>query len=275
MDQLVWDRADLRDPASRKALAENIASIGVVGGEHCLFHDLAWLLEAEGRDHDDVQVYVCRASSGLRAYAPFVVQPWLMRFRIGELTLFSRKFERLHMNNGPVVAMMDPVQSHIELVADLLAKLRPLLTRRQVIYLEGVAVDGEVEHAITAESTRQMYSVLEPLPRYERRLIRLPSTFDEYLGTLNSQTRQGLRRQHRKLEKHLAGGLRLVRCSEIHQIPDFVRRAVAISRKTYQWHLLGLGFARRTSWSRRSPPWRVTAGRDAICWNAPAPQRHS
>ena len=37
------------------------------------------------------------------------------------------------------------------------------------------------------------------------------------------------------------GNLSLTRCSDVDQIPDFVRRAVAISRKTYQWHLLGLG----------------------------------
>jgi CelD/BcsL family acetyltransferase involved in cellulose biosynthesis len=164
-----------------------------------------------------------------------------MRFRMGEMTLFSRSFERLHMNAGPIVATTDPEQGHAELVANLFARLRPVLTRRQVIYLEGVAVGGEVERALAAESTRRLYKIVQPTPGYERRLIRLPSTFEEYLGSLKSQTRQNLRNTQRKLEKHLTGNLRLLRCSDIDQIPDFVRRAVAISKKTYQWHLLGLG----------------------------------
>ena len=80
IDQIDWQRVDLRDPTQRQALAESIAEIESASVEHNLFHDLAWLLEAEGREPDDVRVYVCRAGIGLSGYAPFVVQPWLMRF---------------------------------------------------------------------------------------------------------------------------------------------------------------------------------------------------
>jgi len=237
----VWERTSLLDPAERLTLAESVAGLLPGSGERSLFHDPAWLVEAEGRNADDVRVFVCRGGSGLRGYAPFVVQPWLMRFRIGEMTFFSREFERLHMSGGPIIRSGDTVEVRAELIARLLGQMRPLLDRHQVIYIEGAAEGSEVAQAIAADSTRRAYRVIEPTPRYERRLISFPSSFEEYLRSLKTQTRQNLRNTQRKLEKHLTGKLRLVRCTDLDQIPDFVRRAVAISKKTYQWHLLGLG----------------------------------
>ena len=67
MDQLVWEPADLHDQTSRQTLAEDIASLEAGRNESGLFHNLAWLLEAEGRSPDDVRIYVCRAHEGLRA----------------------------------------------------------------------------------------------------------------------------------------------------------------------------------------------------------------
>ncbi len=238
-DALGWERADLRDAVARQSLRQSVTEI--MAGQASLYHDLAWLLEAEGRNPDDVQVYICRADDGLRGYAPFVVQPWAMRFRIGELTLFSVAFQRLHITGGPILAGADSEHLAAEALEGLLARLRPTLKRGQVIYLEGVAVGSEVERAVTAESTQKMFRVMEPSARYERRLIRFSSTFDEYLGSIKYQTRQNLRNSQKKLYKHLPEKVKLVRCTDIDQVSDFVSRAVAISQKTYQWHLLGLG----------------------------------
>lgn len=244
MNESAWQRVDLTDPVARQALAADIAEIRAAAGEPGLFHDLAWLLEAEGRSPDDVQIYVCRAAGGLRAYAPFVVQPWVLRFRVGEITLFSRALERLHINHGPIIAASGSIHENTGLVADLLARLRPLLADGRAVYLEGVVAGGAVDGAVAAESIRRMYRVVEPSPRYERRLIRLPDSFDEYLNSLTSSTRQGLRRQRRKLEAHVAGSLKLVRYVDIDQMVEFVNRAVAVSKKTYQWNLLELGLRR-------------------------------
>jgi hypothetical protein len=235
---LDWELADLGDAAVRQELDQSVTEI--TAGRACLYHDLAWLLEAEGRNPDDVQVYVCRTGHRLRAYAPFVAQSWAMRFRIGELTLFSVVFQRLHITSGPILGA-DSGEVTAAAVESLFARLRAAMKRRQVIYLEGVAVGSDVERAVIAESTRKMFRVMEPSARYERRLIRFPSTFDEYIGSIKYQTRQNLRNSQKKLYKHLSGSVKLVRCTDPDQIPDFVTRAVAISQKTYQWHLLGLG----------------------------------
>jgi len=241
MDQFIWERADLTSLGARDTLAAEIAGIRENNGQATLFHDLAWLLEAEGRSADKVRVYVCRNGREVIAYASFVVQPWYMRFRIGEATMFTKAFERLHLSAGPLFAATYPAQSRASCIERLFRELRQQLTQRQVLYIEGAVTDSEVERAIQAGTTRQLFKVIAPAPRYERSLIRFPATFEEYLGTLNSQTRQGLRRQVRKLSKHLSGKLNLVRCADPAQIPHFVHCAVGISKRTYQWRLLGLG----------------------------------
>ena len=235
----VWERVELGEPVQREALARAVARIAAGAAGFTLFHDPAWLLEAEGRDAERVRVYVRAGDAGLCGYAPFVVQPWRVRFRLGEKTLTSVPFERLHVNGGPMTLGVAGGRDEADELAALFAQLRPLLSRRQVIYLEGVVVGGAVDRAVNRSSTRGAYLLLEPSPRYERRQIRLPASFDAYMGSMKAQTRQNLRNTHRKLAKHAA--LKLVCCREPDQVADFVQRAVAISRKTYQWHLLGLG----------------------------------
>jgi hypothetical protein len=236
-----WERADLSDPLERQTLATRIADHPAVGGECSMFHDLVWLLEGEGRSVRDVPVYVVREGGKVVAYAPFVVQPWPMRFRMGEVTLFSRSFERFHLNGGPLFWVESSDERRGELVAKLFVSLRSSLTSQQLIYLEGVVEGGEVERAMAAESVRRAFKVMEPSPRYERQLVRFPASFDEYLRSLKSQTRQNLRNSRRRLDKHLSGRLNLACYSSPDQMPEFVRRAVAISKTTYQWRLLGLG----------------------------------
>jgi CelD/BcsL family acetyltransferase involved in cellulose biosynthesis len=237
-DAPLWERIDLREPRARQALEDALAGLAAAPGSASLFHDPAWLLEAEDRTPDSVQAYVWRANGGVSAYAPFVVQPWRLRFRVGELTLFSQPFERLHVNGEPIVGASCDAETAI---AALLASLRSTLNPAQALYFEGVGVGSAMERAVRRDSTRAAWQVVEPAPPYERCLIRLPDSFDAYMGALKSQTRQNLRNGRRRLEKHLGGALRLVRCTNVEDVPDFVRRAAAVSRKTYQWHLLGLG----------------------------------
>lgn len=235
---IVWRLANLADPGEREALVAMIDSLAARADGLTLFHDIRWLTQAEDRSADDVLAYTCCDATGIRGYAPFIRQQWQMRFRLGELTLFSIAFERLHANGGPIIAATDG-ETATALATDLVSGLRPRLSRRQVVYFEGVVVGSPVDAAIASGACRSVYRVLEPSPRYERQRVRLPASFDEYLAGMKSQTRQNLRNARRKLEKHAR--LNLVRCSDASDVESFVQRAAAISAKTYQWRLLGLG----------------------------------
>jgi CelD/BcsL family acetyltransferase involved in cellulose biosynthesis len=151
------------------------------------------------------------------------------------------RLERLHINGGPVLATGASEQEAVAIITDLLGMLAPRLASRQAIYVEGVCLGSAVDRAMTGGAGRSLYHVLEPTDRYERRLIRFPASYDEYMQSRKSQTRKNLRNTQHKLERHLDGNVRLVCCAKASEVPEFVRRAVAISRKTYQWNLLGLG----------------------------------
>jgi CelD/BcsL family acetyltransferase involved in cellulose biosynthesis len=234
----VWERLDLDAASARDALDATLAALDAQSGSVTLFHDPAWLLEAEDRHASAVRVYVARAHDTVCAYAPFVVQPWRLRFRAGELTLFARAFERLHLNGGPIIAATGDGEA---VVCALLARMRGELAPHQAVYFEGVAIGSDIERAVQSASTRGAYHVLEPSPRYDRCIARLPASFEAFMTALKKQTRQNLRNGRRKLEKHVAGTLRLEVCTRAEDVSSFVARAVAISRRTYQWNLLGLG----------------------------------
>ena len=131
--------------------------------------------------------------------------------------------------------------SENELAVTLFTGIKPDLDSRQAVYLEGVVREGPIERALDDPRVRRSYHILRLGPPYERRLIRLAENFDVYLQSLKKHTRQNLRTGYRKLANHLGDDPKLIVCTTPEQVPQFVSKAVAISRKTYQWHLLGLG----------------------------------
>ena len=239
MPGVVWEKAALDEPAAREQISAELARINNEIGHPCLFHDLAWLFEAEDRNIRDVAIYVCRRDGDVVGYAPFVIQPWALRFMLGEITLISARVQRLHLHGGPVssangLAESDPAIS-------LLALVCQALKSRQVVFLEGVPYDGPLEHALADRRLLRCFRVVQIGARYERRLIMLPDNFDVYLKSLTPHTRQNLRTGYRKLANRLGADPKLLSYTAVAQMPEFVRKAVAISKKTYQWHLLGLG----------------------------------
>ena len=241
MSGAAWERVDLFDPVARQSLLRDFeALVGRAGRSNLLQHP-EWLIDSETVNPRAVQVYVVREGSDLRAYAPFLIQPWSLRFLIGESTLFSIHFERIHINGEPFVERRSGNSSETELLIALIEQLRHEVTSQRIISLEGVPVGSDLDRAIRSEPIQKLFKTMEPALRYERRLIRFPSSFQEYMQSIKSQTRQSLRNKQHKLERHLEGKVRLVRCIGIDDVPDFVDRAVAISKKTYQWNLLGLG----------------------------------
>jgi CelD/BcsL family acetyltransferase involved in cellulose biosynthesis len=123
----------------------------------------------------------------------------------------------------------------------LLALVRQTLTSRQVVFLEGVPRESPLDRALVDRRLLQLFRVVQIGAGYERRLILLPDDFDVYLKSLSRHTRQNLRTGNRKLATYLGADPKLLSFTAAAEMPEFVRKAVAISRKTYQWHLLGLG----------------------------------
>ena len=81
-------------------------------------------------------------------------------------------------------------------------------------------------------------------PAYTRRLIELPvgARFEDYLQTLGSKTREDVRRTRKYFSVKAGDGVTVVRYSKPTQADELAAALAQISRKTYQYHLLGLGF---------------------------------
>jgi hypothetical protein len=91
------------------------------------------------------------------------------------------------------------------------------------------------------ESAGDAFIVLHLGKPFEHYFIELPPTYEEYLRQLGSRSRQSVQYSERKLARDMENQVRLERFDRENSVPRFVADAMAISRKTYQWNLLGLG----------------------------------
>jgi len=75
--------------------------------------------------------------------------------------------------------------------------------------------------------------------RWPHPLIRMTGSFDNYMRKFSSKTRSNFSRQVRKLREK--GEVELVRITEESEVSAFVDAAAEISRRTYQFRVLGIG----------------------------------
>jgi SAM-dependent methyltransferase/CelD/BcsL family acetyltransferase involved in cellulose biosynthesis len=125
--------------------------------------------------------------------------------------------------------------------AAILEELLAALERREaeIVLFRKLARGSALERAAAAAATfatRQHNERSEP-----RRLIEFPATFDEYLASLSSSTRKGVRRTARRLEREFAARLSIRRFRTPDDLAVFVRDAETVAVTTYQ-RRLGVGF---------------------------------
>jgi len=235
-----WRRVDLTDPKALAFARHRSDAILASHPDRHLFHTVDWLLAASGEDPAGVHAYFLEAPDGTVGYAPFLLQPWRLRFRLGEITLGARPLVRFHLMGGPLLAGGESEPEPA--AAALLAAVREALGPGQVVFFEGVPLDSTLGRLLGGTAARRLpFHVVRygaPSPRH---FIRLPASLDDYFGRLGKRTREGLRRKRRKLRKHVGDRLELRRVTRGVDVDAFVEAAGAVSRKTYQWHLLGLG----------------------------------
>jgi CelD/BcsL family acetyltransferase involved in cellulose biosynthesis len=158
---------------------------------------------------------------------------------LGQLSL-GRIPVRRHVLTG---GLPEKAASREELVA-LLTGLAGALPVRGVVFLQGVR-DGEpLRAALDEPAVRAAYHVRRHGPPYQRCRIALTGSFDAYVAGLGRSTRKDLRRLVRSFRDEFGDSVEvqvLTRPAEIEAaLPDLI----ALSAKTYQARLLGLGISR-------------------------------
>jgi hypothetical protein len=229
-----WMRLDAEDAAGVADLCAQIDR-GALDPHVTLFHDPRWLAAlADGTDRSS-RVYALRRGGALSGLATFLVHRSALPLALGEWTFFSRPVRRLNALAAPV--MRDEADA-----VDLLACIGSGGERGDVLFVESVA-EGSAMFGLLARPRAAVggFHAIRNGMLYQHRFATIPDSFDAYLRGLGAKTRADLRATRKRFAAHVGGEWR-VRCFRSQaDVPAFVADATGVSRKTYQYRLLGSG----------------------------------
>ncbi|MDN5752160.1 MAG: GNAT family N-acetyltransferase [Nitrosospira sp.] len=173
-----------------------------------------------------------------RGYAPFVVHQGALAYCFGETTVFRVPVLRYAMQEAPLC-------ENQELLAGLFEPLCKAVGKRGVAFFEGVRAGSPLAGLLTSPGSPvcNFFHVVPYGPAYTRRLIELPvgAQFEDYLRTLGSKTREDVRRTRKNFSVKAKKPVKMIRYTEPEQVNELAAAVALVSRKTYQYHLLGLG----------------------------------
>ena len=213
-------------------------------GDLLLLHDPIWL----GADADETTkpsspagnaLYVSRRKDAIIGYAPFTCGWRTLRFAIGELIVLRRRLRSFTLMRDIVAGAEH--ETRVTLALELLRLFAERLRPDEGLFLEGIPTDSVLFQVVSGSTDKRLLT-LRLGEIFDHQFIKLPPNFRDYEVQLGSHARKHLRYELKKLLKEVSGDLRVVCFTDIDRIPDFIVDAQNISRKTYQWRLLGLGF---------------------------------
>ncbi len=202
-----------------------------------MFHDPDWL-RVEFRDRLD-QTY------GLLLYegdlpvglSTFVIKRWPLYVRAGELKAVTLPLTRLCVLGEPIAPSSHAVYDQL---FQYLAETEGL--DFDVIYLE-IVTEGSflATYLATSATLSRRFREYRPQGTMEHHQIRFPATLDKYWEQFSSKTKSTMRRKVKKLAKDTGKPLTLLRYDSTDGLDRYTADAAAISKRSYQYHLLGQG----------------------------------
>lgn len=230
-----WQQADAPTLAS---LEQRTAEILQLAPATEMEHDLRWIEGVAKAPSKSLAVYVFRENGTVDGYAPFLIHPATLNYKLGNATLLRRRILRYVLVGGPVGD-----RSSEETIPELFRALRPQLRENDVVFLGAVKAGSVLADQLQRPSPLYRdYHVLPYGPAYQRRRIRFESNdYEAYLRSLRKTTRRDLKRSERKFLARAKGRYHTRRFETPAEAELFLQHATEVSKKTYQWHLLGLG----------------------------------
>lgn len=229
------DRVELRNAAP--AVLREWKSFLQRTASRSPMHDPEWLQEHFGNEKGDVCLYFLYQDDSLCGLVPFFIRQWPVKCQIGEITLARLPLRRLCLLGGAIAFPDDPAAYEL-----LFSELRSQEAYFDAIYLEDTPLDSYLwEFAENNPTVAERFSRYVPDAPAPRILLRLEGTFEDYMGKFSAKHRKNLKRTIRLFEEQAPGEVRMARFTLPEEVDSFVDQATEISRKTYQWQLLGLG----------------------------------
>jgi hypothetical protein len=198
-----------------------------------IFSSPAWLTRPDYSNIDKLAVYECNG-----ALATFILGKLEIPLYLGEIPVGKIRFQRATLSDFRVYGGSD---TRVNLLESVLRLARKDLEPDTVFHIEthGLGFAKEFEK-LKAHSIKRELLWLDHAP-YTRRLIHFKGSFDEYFAGLSRSTRYNIRRSRSRLVSDFGEEPKLIRVTKPDQVDDFLRRSEQVSRKTYQWRLLGAG----------------------------------
>ncbi len=241
MNNAKWLTIDLKVSG---ALEDICAALGCSSlAEHAtLFNDPRWVEALANQKDKHARVYALREQDGLAGLAAFLVHPSDLRLALGELTLVSRPVRRLNAFASPLAGGDGDKQRERSILVDLFRHIRAELGRNEVIFLESVQEGTAMFELVTqAGALAGNFHALQYGKLYQHRFAAIPDSFEGYLKQLGARTRADLRTNRKRFIAHVQQNYR-TRCFRTPaEVPEFLADSMELSRKTYQYQLLGSG----------------------------------
>lgn len=227
----MWRRLDLEREFAR--WEQRSTELTDPEAPRSLYSDPVWL---GGRETSQLQRLAVYEAPG--ALAVFILGPGALPLYLGELKVGQLTFRRATLADFRVASGSSTSPALLESV---LRSAREDIGRDVVFHLEthGLGFADAIDTVRAGDFGRKWLWLDHG--RHVRRFIRLEGSFHEYLAQLSGKTRHNVRRSRARLAADCGGEPRLVRVTEAGHVDEFLRLAQQVSRKTFQWQMLGLG----------------------------------
>jgi hypothetical protein len=199
-------------------------------------------------DFQRFTVYSVWSSSAPVGVVTMASEPSRIVYQVGPVKAVKIPFSRMRIPGDPCVVLDESLDAQQR--AEVLRLLAAALGN-QPVRIQWASPNGVLQElSSVAEQRRTHFAEITDRfrPRY---VIEHAGSFDQYLAGLGSSSRQTFRYSVRKLKRDMEDQVRLERYTEARQIEDFIRDAEEVSKNTYQWKELGLGFSNRAGIDRR------------------------
>ncbi len=245
-----WYLADLSSTAKQKHVATIAESIMANANDVHLRHNVNWALHEQESTHA-VSTYLLDDEKGNQGVAVILKRQRPIKFQVGEITLFSAPLVRYDLWRYPIISAANDDKNHwTQQAADFFECLSSDLYNSDGIGIEGVPQCGQFMDFLTNNSMIQdNYLILRMSSPFKHQYIKMPCSYEKYLENLGKRSRKSLDYSTRRLQREYNVALRSF--ENTSDLNEFLDDAISVSRRTYQWNLLGLGLRDREDLYRR------------------------
>jgi hypothetical protein len=213
-----------------------------------MYHEPDWLRFEFATLIDKTYAMLLYEGDKAVALVTFVLKKWPLRVRIGEVQVAPIPFTRCVVLDEPI-APEDPA-----VFERMFRALGEAKIPFDAVYLEVIVQNKTMDNYLRSNAVvAGAFREYRPQGMLEHHQIHFPKTIDEYWEkNFSPKTKRNLQRKVRKLGKDLGKEIRLERCDSPANVDRFVRDAISVSKRSYQYHLLGLGIQDPVEFERRA-----------------------